>query len=114
MSFIVSIIHVLITGPLLMYIGYIKPTNIVLYNILLGLGTLLLFIFGYKIINKIITRSINQYTVWYIIHFIIIVPLLIWCGIKQTKTPVVVFSLLLAIGCAAFGYHIFHLVNYKH
>lgn len=117
MQYLVNIIHILFSGPLLMYVGYFKPvTNNIgfskyLYHILLALGVLLLILFSYKIINKIISHSVNQYITWYIIHALIFAPLLIWCGIRREKTPQIIFSLLLAIGCAAFGYHLIKLIS---
>ena len=103
--------HILLSGPLLIYIGYFKPENKVLYGILLFLGISLGILLFYKISKQVVNKSLTQFSTWYIIHFLIIVPLLIWCGIKHTDTPPIIFSLLMAIGCAAFGYHVIKFIG---
>ena len=83
MKYFTNIIHILFSGPLLIY----------------------------RIIKRILSGSVNQYIWWYIIHAAIFIPLLIWCGIKKTETPAMVFSILMAIGCAALGYHSIKLIS---
>jgi RsiW-degrading membrane proteinase PrsW (M82 family) len=93
--------HILLTGPVLIYIGLMKPKNKWIYKILLFFGLLLLVFFFYHIIS---TKT-TPYHVWLYIHLILFIPLLIWIGIKKDQSPKILFSLIIAIGCAAIGYH---------
>jgi hypothetical protein len=43
---------------------------------------------------------------WLAWHILLISGLLIACGIGRQDSPTIVFSLLLALGFAALGYHI--------
>lgn len=97
----VALLHILISGPLLMYIGLFKPQYKWLYYLLFltGIGLCLKFLF------MVFTQPLSQRYVWFVIHLALFAPLLIYVGIKQEATPNIAYSLLLAIGIAAFGYH---------
>jgi uncharacterized membrane protein len=59
--FIISLIHVFVTGPLMIYIGLTKSYNI--------LFSLLLFLFGITIITAFIYKYLNkQLYAWLYIH----------------------------------------------
>lgn len=96
---LVSIFHILFTGPILIYLGKMKPQIPVIYHIILILGIALGIYFLYKIF-------IEKYkSPWFVLHFLLFVPLLIWIGLMGTTAPPFLFSILVAIGCAAIGYH---------
>lgn len=97
----VKLAHIFFTGPALIYIGLMKPNNKWIYRVLLATGLLLLVFFFYHII----TTTPTPYHVWLYIHLLLFIPLLIWIGLKQDKAPNILFSLIVAIGCAAIGYH---------
>ena len=101
MTLVKNLWHILFTGPLLIYIGLTKPQNPQIYNFLFILGIILSIYFLYLIS----TLKYSPYHTWLLIHYLIFIPLLIYTGLKKTKTPNIIYSLLLAIGIAAFGYH---------
>jgi len=96
---LVSIFHVLFTGPLLIYIGKVKPQKPLVYHVILALGIILGIFFLYKIL-------IEKYrSPWFILHLLLFIPLLVWVGLLGTSAPQFLFSILVALGCAAIGYH---------
>jgi presenilin-like A22 family membrane protease len=100
---IVNIVHALVIGPVLIYIGLVKPTQTWIYYILLAVGILIAVKFVYSLIK--------QKNDWYIIHLALFAPLLIYVGIRKNDTPNIGFALMLALGCAASGYHIIRLMQ---
>lgn len=108
MSVPISLAHVFITGPFLIYVGLAKTKPVWVYYILLMLGLLLLLYFPYIIF----TTKLSQYHVWLGIHLLLFIPLLIAIGVMQDKSPRILFSLVLAIGLASVGYHAIRL--YQH
>lgn len=100
---IVNIVHALVIGPALIYIGLVKPTQTWIYYTLLAVGVL--------IAAKFIYSLIKQKNDWYMVHLALFAPLLIYVGIKQKDTPNIGFALMLALGCAASGYHIIRLMQ---
>ena len=100
----VSIFHVLVTGPSLLYIGLNKPDKSLIYTIALLSGILLGLFFVYKL---------QKYdSPWIKLHLATFVPLLILLGIRGRQSPPFLFSILVALGCAAIGYHGIKIVNY--
>lgn len=105
----VNLIHILLIGPLLIFIGLMKPQNILYYHILLSLGLLVLVKFAYLLA----TQTISQRSIWYILHIVLFATLSFYVGIKKDKTPQIAYSLLLATGIAAFGYHLLRQLGFK-
>ena len=105
MSKPINATHILITGPLLVYLGLAQTKPAWVYNLLLALGIILALYFLYLIIST----KLSQYHVWLTVHLVLFIPLLIVLGIKKDATPPIILSLLLAIGCAAIGYHLIRL-----
>ena len=103
-----NLIHILFSGPLLMYVGHQKPQSVWVYRFLLFLGIFLVLFFAWHVYKHL---PLSQKHVWLILHAVVFGVLLIYVGIKGTKAPRVVFSLLLAIGIAAFGYHLVRLID---
>jgi len=98
---IVHLVHIFVTGPFLIYVGSRKPASPVVYWALLSLGIAVALIFSYKAYMT----AWGQRHVWFAIHAILFSSLLIYVGVKAQETPDVAYSLLLAIGVAAVGYH---------
>lgn len=99
---IINFVHLLFTGPFLIYIGLMKPSNKIYYMILLLLSLIYTIIFLYKAIT-------NQLYIWMYVHFFLFVPLLFYIAytkLRNIKIDHQFFSFLLAIGIAAFGYFI--------
>ena len=102
---LIHLFHIIIFGPLLIYIGYSKPDQLYFYYILGILGILLLIDILYRIIT-------NQMYAWLYVHLFLFVPLFIYIAyhkILNQKIPNYTYSFLLAIGIAAFGYHLVRL-----
>lgn len=105
----VHLFHIFFIGPLLIYIGLIKPQTNITYNILLGLSAITLLKFTYLLA----TQTISQKSVWYIIHVVLFAVLTLHVGIKMNKTSQIGYSLLLATGIAACGYHLLRQIGFK-
>jgi hypothetical protein len=98
---IVQLLHIFIFGPFLIYVGITQPSQDFIYYILLALGIAVIVVF---IVNMIRERTKNVLG-WLLWHIIIISGILLWCGIQKTKSPHIIFALLIALGFAAIGYH---------
>lgn len=102
---IISLVHVILNGPLMIYIGYFKPKNIIYYWLLLIIGLSLMVDILYRYYK-------NNIHAWLLVHLILFSPLFIYTGylgIKKEKIPYYLYSFILAIGIAALGYHIIKL-----
>lgn len=106
---IVSLFHILLVGPLFLYVG-IKATGIpkILFPILLGLGAFIMayhFYLAYKKMSEGKSAWINY------IHILIIGPLLVYIGYTGLNTSRKFFEILMMLGMAAIGYHGYYLVK---
>lgn len=97
----ITALHLFFVGPLLIFIGLTKPQYSWIYYILLILSIGVFINFG----SKIISQNWSQRTVWYVIHALLFAILLFYVGWYGKDTPNVAYSLLLAVGLAAFSYH---------
>ena len=100
----VNLAHIFFSGPLLLYLGLKSQKPQFVYYIILALGMLLSIYFVYEILME-------SPRPWLLIHLLIFFPLLIWCGIKKDKTPPIILSIFVAMGCAAIGYHLIKLLR---
>ena len=98
---VVHLVHVLVFGVLFLYVGITKnKIPAFLYNVLLGLGILVVLYQAYDFYAEKGKKAwIN------LIHILIIGPLLIYIGYQKEKTSRKFFELLLMLGFAAIGYH---------
>jgi hypothetical protein len=106
-DFIISLIHIFITGPLFIYIGIKKPTNILFYLLLFFLAIIIVISFIYRYIYK-------QLYAWLYIHLLLFSSLLFYISyLKFTKKniPNFLFSFLIAIGFGAIGYHLTKIIR---
>jgi hypothetical protein len=99
--FFVQIVHILIFGILLLYVGITLPKSNFIYYLLLSLGILAIFAF-------IIKESTNFWKLW---HIFIIGILLIWIGIQKNKSPKFLFNLMIIVGSGSIGYHFIRLLQ---
>ena len=106
-NLIVQLLHIFIFGPFLIYVGIKQPPQDFIYYILLALGIAVIVVF---IVNMIRERTKNFFG-WLLWHIIIISGILLWCGIQKTKSPHIIFALLIALGFAAIGYHATRLIQ---
>ena len=97
--------HILILGPLLLYIGILKPPQKWLYTILIILGMISIFVFLLKLI---LAWSTLFWAMW---HVLVIGIILVWVGMKKDQSPSFLFNLLIIIGSAAIGYNLSKLMK---
>jgi hypothetical protein len=106
-DFIISLIHIFITGPLFIYIGIEKPTNSLFYLLLFFLAIIIVISFIYRYIYK-------QLYAWLYVHLLLFASLLFYISyLKFTKKNIsnFLFSFLIAIGFGAIGYHITKIIR---
>ena len=103
----VHLFHILIVGGLFIYVGInrdkiYKP----IFTGLLYLGFLIILYHLYKIYGYIKANK----SIWVnLIHVFIVGPLLIYIGYNGGKTTRKFFELLLMLGFASIGYHLYYL-----
>ena len=105
--FIISLIHIFFTGPLLIYIGIAKPSHILFYILLFILAIIIILSFIYRYFTK-------KLYAWLYVHLLLFSVLLLFIAyLKFTKKniPYYLYSFLIAIGAGAIGYHIIKLLR---
>ncbi len=108
--FWLAIIHLVFVVPLFLYVGFVRgDTPRWLYLAVLSIGLVVLLYHGYKLALRLSTRS--GYSWVNAIHVALVAPLLIYIGYHKKETPRFAYELLLMLGFAAGGYHMFSLVK---
>ena len=103
----VHLFHIIIVGGLFLYVG-IKRDNIYkpLFPVILFLGFVIIFYHLYKIYGYL---NIGK-GIWVnLIHVFIIGPLLVYIGYYGVETSRKYFEMLLMLGFASIGYHLYYL-----
>jgi len=103
---IIQLFHILIIASLFIYIGTAR-TNIpeFMFPIILGLGAIVILYHAYKVF-----ASPNR--AWlYLIHALIIGPLLVYIGYTGKNTERRYFEMLLLLAFATLGYNGFYFVQ---
>lgn len=104
---LVHLFHIFIVGGLFLYVGInrekiYKP----LFSVLFYLGFLIIIYHLYKIYGYLKANK----GIWVnLIHVFIVGPLLIYIGYNGEKTARKFFELLLMLGFASIGYHLYYL-----
>ena len=106
---IIHIFHILLVGPLFLYVG-IKRETIpkLMFPFLLVLGAFITLYHIYLAYNKL--KQGQSAWVNYI-HFLIIGPLLVYIGYQGLETSRKFFEILLLLGMATIGYHGYYLIE---
>jgi hypothetical protein len=105
---IIHLFHILIVGSLFLYVG-INRENIYksLFPVLLILGFIIILYHLYKMYNYFS----NGKSYWVnLIHVFIVGPLLVYIGYYGINTSRKFFELLLMLGFASIGYHLYYLL----
>ena len=106
---LVHLFHILIVGGLFLYVG-INRENIYkqLFSVLYYLGIFIILYHLYKVYTYLkIDKSI-----WVnMIHIGIIGPLLVYIGYNGEKTARKFYEILLMLGFASIGYHMYYLIE---
>ena len=108
--FMLALVHLLFVVPLFLFVGIMRAsTPNWLYNALLVIGAVILVYHGFRLIVRLQTKSsaawINA------IHLLIIAPLLLYIGYDKKETPRSAYEILLMLGFAAGGYHLYSMVK---
>lgn len=106
-SIYVSFAHILFTGPLLLYVGVKRPTDIWIYYFMAIYGLIAAIYLLYKLFGS----EWKPDKIWYIVHILLFIPLVLYISIYNKKMNPTFFSFLTAVGIAAIGYHLFKLLR---
>jgi hypothetical protein len=103
----VNIFHILFVGTIFLYIGINREKTFKkVFDIIFYLGIIIIIFHIYKYLLKDNNKKwVN------IIHILIIGPLLIYIGYHGTETSRKFFEILLILGFASIGYHLFYLLQ---
>jgi len=108
--FMLAIVHLLFVVPLFLFIGIMRAsTPQWLYLALLIIGSIIVVYHGFRLIMRLRTRS--NYAWVNAIHLLLIAPLLLYIGYHKKETPRAAYELLLMLGFAAGGYHLYSLMK---
>jgi len=104
---LVHLFHVLIVGGLFLYVGINREKiHESLFPVLFYLGLIIVLYHLYKIYGYLKAGK----GIWVnLIHVIIVGPLLVYIGYNGIKTSRKFFELLLMLGFASIGYHLYYL-----
>lgn len=106
-EFFVHLFHILFVGGLFLYVG-INREKIYgsLFSVLFYLGFIIILYHIYKLYGYL--KLGKGYWV-NLIHILLIGPLLVYIGYYGEKTTRKFFELLLMLGFASIGYHLYYL-----
>ena len=108
--FWLSIMHLLIVVPLFLYVGFTRAeTPRWLYLAILTIGLVILVYHGFRLVVRLKNRS--GYSWVNALHVALVAPLLMYIGWHKKETPRFAYELLLMMGFAAGGYHLFSLAK---
>ena len=108
--FIISLLHLLIVVPLLLFVGFQRAaTPTWLYIALIFIGSIVMFYHGFRLATRL--KNNSAYSWVNALHVCIVAPLLLYIGYNKQNTPRFAYELLLMLGFAATGYHLFSIVR---
>jgi hypothetical protein len=108
--FWLAIFHLIIVVPLFLYIGFTRADSAHwIYLSLLTIGAIILVYHGFKLIVRLKNRS--GYAWVNALHVLAVAPLLLYIGYHKKETPRFAYELLLMLGFAAGGYHLFSIIK---
>lgn len=105
----VHLFHILAVGGLFLYVGINREKIYApIFNVLFYLGFIILFYHLYKIYNNVKANK----GVWVnLIHVFIVGPIVLYIGYNGEKTTRKFFELLLMLGFASIGYHLYYIIS---
>ena len=107
---VLSSVHLLLIVPLFLYIGFTRAnTPAWLYTALFVIGLVIFLYHAYKLMIGLKNKS--SYIWVNAIHIAFIAPLLVYIGYHKKETPRFAYELMIMLGFAAAGYHLFSLVK---
>jgi len=104
---VIHLFHIIFVGGLFLYIG-IKQKDMpnFMYNLILGVGVVILLYHGYKGFSKI-AKGKNAWV--NLFHILIVAPLLIYIGYEKQNTPKYFYEFIFMLAFAAIGYHAYYM-----
>ncbi len=106
----INIFHILVVAPFFLYVAYVRgqlPSWV--FQSLLGLG---IVIGIYHLYSTIVKYRSGSPSMWVnLIHVVAVAPLLIYMGAKSYDTPRWAFEVLAMFAFAAFGYHLYSIIQ---
>jgi hypothetical protein len=104
----VHLFHIFFVGILFLYVGINRQlTNKYIFQILFYLGFIIIFYHLYKVYKYLKEDK----GIWVnLLHIFIIGPLLIYIGYNSENTSRKWFEILLMLGFASIGYHLYYLL----
>jgi hypothetical protein len=101
---LISLFHIFIVAPLLIYVGVKQNLSHTFYQFLyyLGIGVILFHLF--KSIKKIPRIAYINY-----LHVLLFGPLLVYIGYNERKTPLIMYDMVEFLGVLALFYHLIKL-----
>lgn len=107
-----SIFHIFLVSPFLIYVGLTRNTmSNTMFNTILGIGLIVLIYHSFKIIYK--WNSRQYHSLWInLIHIFIIAPVLLYIGYMKEYSIKPIYEIVLMLGFASLGYHLYSLVVY--
>jgi hypothetical protein len=106
---LIAVAHIAVIVPLLMYVGFNRAaTPEWVYNVLFGLGILVLAYHSYRGAAR---WAAGSQLVWiHALHILLVVPTLLWIGYNGKKTERPAYEILLMLAFAALGHHLYKLI----
>jgi len=98
----IQLIHILIFGLFLIYIGIVIPEQDWIYWIAFSIG---LFLPIYWI------ATFHKQDIFWIIWHCLVAIFLLWIGIQKHDSPDFIFRVILMLGILAIGYHFTRMVQ---
>jgi len=107
---LIALFHIVFVVPLFLYVGFQRAaTPEWVYNLMFGLGLVVLAYHGVKSVIRLVSGSMGAWV--NLIHVIVVAPLLIYIGYLGKKTQRPAYEILLMVGFAALGYHLKSLIE---
>jgi hypothetical protein len=107
---IIALVHIFLIAPLFFVIAFFRSDMPVwAFRSIFALGLFVLVYHAYKFFTKLAARS--SYSWVNAIHVVIVAPLLIYIGLEQKEAPRSAYEMLIMVGFAALGYHLYSLIH---
>jgi hypothetical protein len=109
MSFANNLFHLLLVGPLFVYIGLARE-NVPdwIFNTLGVFALVILLYHGYRAYSKL-SESKSAWVNW--IHILLVAPLLMLLAYMKKDASRKYFEMLMLLGFAAMGYHAMYILR---
>lgn len=110
LHFVLSVFHLLILAPLLLFVCFQRAaTPLWIYTLLLALGALVLLYHGYRFLVRWMAGSVRTWV--HFLHLVTVAPLLLYIGYHGPQTSRPAYELLTILSWGLVGYHMFQLVR---